>query len=95
MSVAFQHWVTAPSRITSQHVGLEIGAPGRTRTSTPFGQQILSLPRLPIPPQGQADKLLAVRGGKINKQAYCLPAQFPALMPQTAKSGMDGAREHV
>ena len=29
------------------------GAPGRTRTGTPFGQQILSLPRLPVSPQGQ------------------------------------------
>ena len=27
------------------------GAPGETRTPTPYGQQILSLPRLPIPPR--------------------------------------------
>ena len=30
-----------------------IGADEGTRTPTPFGQEILSLPRLPIPPSGQ------------------------------------------
>jgi hypothetical protein len=30
----------------------DFGAPGETRTPTVKNQQILSLPRLPIPPQG-------------------------------------------
>jgi hypothetical protein len=61
------------SRIAQDQVGLDFGAPGRDRTSTPFGQQILSLPRLPIPPQGQASMLLAFRPIKINRRRSLRP----------------------
>lgn len=44
------------------------GAPGLTRTGTPYGQQILNLSRLPIPPQGLRSKIRTIAmnvGGSI------------------------------
>ncbi len=40
---------------TNEDVGS--GAPRENRTPTPERKQILSLPRLPIPPQGHGDRL--------------------------------------
>jgi membrane protein YqaA with SNARE-associated domain len=46
----------------------------------------LSLPRLPIPPQGQADKLLALHGGKINKQAHTASIEPACACPAAAQN---------